>query len=178
MAADTGRSMELGDDAPDDSPFDAHAVSWQLKFASTQGGSVVDVLDIAELGRRTGTAPSALRYYERLGLVTPVGRIAGRRSYAATAAERVAMIRLFQDTGFTLAEIATLLRVNAGRKGTWSRFAQAKIDELEQRIVEARKAKTLLEHSIRCPAPNILDCPRFQQELHARLDEDAVASHS
>ena len=137
-----------------------------------------EVLDIAELGRLTGTAPSALRYYERLGLVTPVGRSAGRRTYAAGAAERVALIRLFQDTGFTLAEIATLIRANAVRKDAWSRFAQQKIDELEQRINEAQRAKTLLEHSMRCPAPRLPECPRFQQELRARLDETVLAAQS
>ena len=130
--------------------------------------AIDDVLDIAELGRRTGTAPSALRYYERLGLLSPVGRVGGRRQFSAAAAEKVALIRFYQDTGFTLAEITTLLR-SSGRKAAWVRFAQEKIDELEVRITEARRAKTLLEHAMRCPAPELLSCPRFQEELHARL---------
>lgn len=130
---------------------------------------VHDVVDIAELARRTGTAPSALRYYERLGLLAPTGRAAGRRQYASSAAERVAMIRLWQDVGFTLAEIATLLAVTTGRKTAWTRYAQAKVDQLEHRIAEAQQAKTLLEHALRCPAPNLLACPQFRRELHARL---------
>jgi DNA-binding transcriptional MerR regulator len=128
-----------------------------------------DVLDIAELGRRTGTAPSALRYYERLGLLAPTGRAGGRRKYAPSAAERVAMIRLWQDAGFTLGEIATLLRVHTGRKATWARYAQKKVDELEGRISEAQQAKALLEHALSCPAPDLFTCPNFQRELRARL---------
>lgn len=128
-----------------------------------------DVLDIAELGRRTGTAPSALRYYERLGLLSPAGRAGGRRKYASSAAERVALIRLCQDGGFTLAEIAELLRANTGRKAAWARFAQEKVDELEHRISEAQQAKALLEHALSCPASNLLTCPHFQGELQARL---------
>jgi DNA-binding transcriptional MerR regulator len=128
-----------------------------------------DVLDIAELGGRTGTAPSALRYYERLGLLAPTGRAGGRRKYASSAAERVALIRLCQDAGFTLAEIARLLRVNTGRKAVWARFAQEKVDELEHRISEAQQAKALLEHALSCPAPNLFTCPNFQRELRARL---------
>jgi DNA-binding transcriptional MerR regulator len=128
-----------------------------------------DVLDIAELGGRTGTAPSALRYYEHLGLLAPTGRAGGRRKYASSAAERVALIRLCQDAGFTLAEIARLLRVNTGRKTVWARFAQEKIDELEHRISEAQQAKALLEHALSCPAPDLFTCPNFRRELRARL---------
>jgi DNA-binding transcriptional MerR regulator len=128
-----------------------------------------DVVDIAELGRRTGTAPSALRYYERLGLLAPTGRVGGRRQYVASAAERVAMIRLCQDAGFTLAEIHQLLRVNFGRKTAWARQARQKVDELGHRIAEAQRAKALLEHGLNCPAPNLLACPHFRHELQARL---------
>ena len=130
-----------------------------------------DVLDIAELGRRTATAPSALRYYERLGLLSPSGRAGGRRKYAPSAAERVAMIRLCQDCGFSLAEITKLLRTHAGRRAAWARYAQEKVDELEHHISEAEQAKALLEHALRCPAPDLLTCPHFQSELQARLVE-------
>src|SRR6266540_2012530 len=60
-------------------------------------------LGIGELGRRTGLATSALRYYERVGLLVPDGRANGRRYYGPASAERVALIRLCQDAGFTLA---------------------------------------------------------------------------
>jgi hypothetical protein len=51
----------------------------------------------------------------------------------------------------------------------WARYAQEKLDELDQRIAEAQQAKALLEHALRCPAPNLLTCPNFQRELQARL---------
>jgi DNA-binding transcriptional MerR regulator len=135
-----------------------------------------DVLDIAELGGRTGTAPSALRYYERLGLLSPTGLVGGRRKYTSSAAERVALIRLYQDAGFTLAEIAELLRVNTSQKAVWARYAQEKVDELEHRISEAQQAKALLQHALRCPAPNLLTCPNFQRELQARLIDTSETS--
>lgn len=128
-----------------------------------------DVVDIAELGRRTDSAPSALRYYERRGLLSPTGRVGGRRKYASSAAERVAMIRLCQDAGFTLTEIGKLLRVNTGRKEAWARYAQQKVDELEHRISEVQRAKALLEHAMGCPSPDLLTCPHFRGELQARL---------
>jgi hypothetical protein len=56
-------------------------------------------LGIGELGRRTGLATSALRYYERVGLLVPDGRANGRRYYGPTSAERIGLIRLCQDAG-------------------------------------------------------------------------------
>ena len=64
---------------------------------------------IGELARRTGLASSALRYYERVGLLSPAGRAGGRRHYGASSAERVALIQLCQDAGFTLREIRALV---------------------------------------------------------------------
>jgi DNA-binding transcriptional MerR regulator len=135
-------------------------------------------VDIADLGRQTRTAPSALRYYERLGLLSPTGRSGGRRQYASSAAELVAMIRLYQDAGFTLAEIKKLLLVRAaGRKTAWARHAQQKIDELDHRIAEALQAKEMLEHALNCPAPNLLECPSFRDELQARLIDTSESTH-
>ena len=66
------------------------------------------LIAIGELARRTGLASSALRYYERVGLLSPAGRAGGRRHYGALSAERVALIQLYQDAGFTLQEIRAL----------------------------------------------------------------------
>src|SRR5258708_300711 len=66
-------------------------------------------LGIGELGRRTGLAPSALRFYERAGLLVPDGRANGRRYYSSASVERIALIRLCQDAGFTLAEVRAFL---------------------------------------------------------------------
>ena len=56
---------------------------------------------IGELSRRTGLASSALRYYERVGLLAPAGRANGRRYYGPASTERIALIRLCQDAGLT-----------------------------------------------------------------------------
>src|SRR4030095_4940199 len=60
---------------------------------------------IGELSRRTGLATSALRYYERVALLTPDGRASGRRYYGPASGERIALIRLCQDAGFNLADL-------------------------------------------------------------------------
>ena len=59
-------------------------------------------LAIGELARRVGTAPSALRYYERTGLLAPAERAGSKRHYPPSSAERLASVRRYQDAGFTL----------------------------------------------------------------------------
>src|SRR4029450_10046616 len=89
------------------------------------------LLGIGELGRQTGLATSALRYYERVGLLAPGGRVNGRRYYGSASAEQIALIRLCQDAGFTLAEIRTFVTVGSRRHPSWTRLMEAKLLGLE-----------------------------------------------
>ena len=128
------------------------------------------LVPIGELARRTGTATSALRYYERIGLLSPAERAGQRRHYRPSSAERVALIRLCQDAGFTLAEIARLLAAwNRGRQA-WDRLAERKIAELDARIADAQRAKKLITHALECPHRDLLACPNFRSALEAHLE--------
>jgi len=127
-------------------------------------------LAIGELARRTGTATSALRYYERIGLLPPAERAGGRRHYPPSSADRLALIRLYQDAGFTLAEIRQLLAAGSRRRRSWSRLAEGKIYELDTRIAEAQRAKKLLEHALACPHRDLFTCPNFRAALQARRE--------
>lgn len=126
-------------------------------------------MPIGELARRTGVAPSALRYYERLGLLSPAGREGRWRRYRAASAERVALIRLYQDAGFTLAEVGRL--VGMGPRGpSWTRLAERKVAELDARIAEARRARDLIQHALKCSHRDLMTCPSFRSALEARLE--------
>ena len=133
------------------------------------------LLPIGDLARRAGTAPSALRYYERIGLLPPAERAGGKRHYPASSAERLALIRLYQDAGFTLREINQLLAAGSRPRPTWTPLAEHKIAELDARIADAQRAKTILEHALNCPHDDLLTCPNFRAALQARLD---ATSHS
>jgi len=127
------------------------------------------ILAIGAFAQRAGVAPSALRYYERLGLLPPAERRNGRRVYRSSELERIAFIRLCHDGGFTLAEIRRLL---AGKKGFGRAemiLARQKIRELERRFEETQRAKELLEHALACPSPDLLTCPNFQSSLRNYL---------
>ncbi len=125
------------------------------------------LIPIGGLARRTGVATSALRYYERIGLLSPAERVGQRRHYPPSSAERVALIRLCQDAGFTLAEIGQLLD---GWSRAWGRLAERKIAELDARIADAQRAKKLITHALECPHRDLFACPNFRSALEAHLE--------
>lgn len=127
------------------------------------------LLTIGELAQRTGVAPSALRYYEELGLVTPALRVSGQRRYDASAIELVGMIVFLRDVGFSLTETTVLIESRRKSPGAWRELTRHKLAELEQRIEQAHIVKAALEHALRCEHEDILDCPNFTGVLAARL---------
>lgn len=142
-----------------------------LKCASSQEVNVVSraFLGIGDLSRRTELATSALRYYERVGLLKPDGRANGRRYYGPASAERIALIRLCQDAGFTLAEIRTFVTAGSRRHPSWRRLMEGKLQELEASIAHATRAKSLIEHALACRHRELSMCPNFRAALAARL---------
>ncbi len=71
-------------------------------------------MKIGELAKRTGLAPSTIRFYESKGLLKSVDRLAnGYREYPPEAVAALAIIMNAQQTGFTLDEIKSLLPANA-----------------------------------------------------------------
>ena len=124
---------------------------------------------IGELSRRTRLATSALRYYERVGLLTPDGRASGRRYYGPASSERIALIRLCQDAGFTLAEIRSFVAIGSRRQRSLRRLMKAKLLQLEVSIAQAKRAKSLIEHALACQHRELSMCPNFRAALKARL---------
>jgi DNA-binding transcriptional MerR regulator len=128
------------------------------------------LVPIGKLARRTGVATSALRYYERIGLLSPAERVGQRRHYPASSVERIALIRLYQDAGFTLAEIGRLLAARRQGRRAWDHLAERKVAELDARIADTQRAKQLIEHALECPHRDLLTCPNFRSALEARLE--------
>ncbi|HEX5542137.1 MAG TPA: redox-sensitive transcriptional activator SoxR [Micromonospora sp.] len=95
-----------------------------------------DPLTIGELSARSGVAPSALRYYERLGLIRAQRTGGNQRRYERAELRRVAFIRIAQQVGVSLEEIgqalASLPDSRTPTKGDWARLSvrwQARLDE-------------------------------------------------
>uniref|UniRef100_A0AAU2VKA6 MerR family transcriptional regulator n=1 Tax=Streptomyces sp. NBC_00008 TaxID=2903610 RepID=A0AAU2VKA6_9ACTN len=117
-------------------------------------------LGIGELARQVRMRPSALRYYESVGLLQPTGRVAGRRVYPAGTVRRIALIKMAQRAGFTLAEIRQLLDADAGRGATrqWRALAERKLPELDHFIQETRALRNAVADCLACGCMNFDSC--------------------
>jgi MerR family transcriptional regulator, redox-sensitive transcriptional activator SoxR len=116
---------------------------------------------IGELATRSGLNASAIRYYEKLGLLAPPFRAGGQRRYSDDALHRVLLIRFAGEMDFSLDEIKLFLSglpdgVPVGPR--WKKLAQRKIAEVEEGIQRARRLKSLLRHLLHCRCTSLKIC--------------------
>jgi DNA-binding transcriptional MerR regulator len=124
------------------------------------------LLDIGEVARRSGMAPSALRYYEEKGLIASCGRHGLRRMFDAAVLERLALIALGRASGFTLGEIGGMF-TQEGKLDIDRQLLLARADDLDRTIRKLTALRDGLRHAAHCKAPNHLECPTFQRILRA-----------
>ena len=99
-------------------------------------------LTISQVARQIRLRPSAIRYYERIGLLLSAKRLSGQRRYDPTVLHRLAIIQRARQLGFTLAEIRQLFfgfRDNARPSHRWRTLAKKKLAELDE-LMDAIKA--------------------------------------
>jgi DNA-binding transcriptional MerR regulator len=105
-------------------------------------------LRAGELAWRTGVSKDALRFYERSGLLAEPRRLPnGYRAYPPEAVERVLWVRRVLATGFTVAEVARVLRVRADGGAPCREvraLGAAKLAALEERLAELAAARETL----------------------------------
>ena len=116
------------------------------------------MLSIGEVAKRAGLRPSALRYYEEVGLLSPSDRVSGRRHYDASVLDRLRVIACAQSAGFTIAEIRELLQGEDGAQGAWRNLAEQKLRELNALIERAQATRRLLEDSLQCACQSLEEC--------------------
>ncbi|KVP81654.1 MerR family transcriptional regulator [Burkholderia ubonensis] len=121
-------------------------------------------LDIADVARHAGLPASTLRYYEEKGLIASNGRRGLRRQYDQAVLQRLALIALGREAGFSLDEIGAMF--GAGGEPDIDRAKlEAKADELDRTIRRLSAVRDGLRHAAACPAPSHLQCPSFQKLL-------------
>lgn len=132
---------------------------------------VKPLIGIGELATRTGMAPSALRFYERRGLLEPVGRESGRRRYDEEAVRRVRLLAGAQEVGFSLAEIKALLDSydHAGpAPRAWRALAEQKLAELDATISRAKAMQRTLRHAMDCRCRTLGECKLLEERRPLR----------
>src|SRR5918998_3515716 len=122
-------------------------------------------MSIGEVAQRAGVRPSTLRYYERVELLPPPERENGRRCYDGEVLrevlDRLAVVRVAQQAGFTISEIGTLLdgfSEDTPPSERWRLLAEEKLPEVEALVERALGMKHLLERGMRCECLRFEDC--------------------
>ena len=118
-------------------------------------------MKIGELARHAGLRASAIRYYEKLGLLAPPHRVGGQRRYPADTLDRVLLIRFASDMGFSLAEIKLFLsglRDKAPVGPLWKKLAAKKLSEVEDSIARSLRLKALLQNLLHCRCASLKQC--------------------
>ena len=121
----------------------------------------MEELAIGEVARRAGIRPSALRYYESIGLLPAPKRVSGRRRYDESTVRMLKVVQLAQHAGFTVAEIQTLLHgfaPDTTPAARWQPLARKKIGELDALIERAQQMKRVLETGLNCGCLRLEDC--------------------
>jgi MerR family transcriptional regulator, redox-sensitive transcriptional activator SoxR len=119
---------------------------------------------IGEIARRAGLSTSALRYYERAGLLPPPARISKRRIYDSKVLGRIRIILLALDAGFTVKETKTFLSgypLTTTPAERWRALAAKKLTELDAQITRLAQMKSILNDSFQCRCMRIEDCERY-----------------
>ena len=134
-------------------------------------------LTIGEVAGLAHKSPSAIRYYEQIGLLPAPVRVNGRRRYDAGVVRTLAVIETGQRAGLTLEEIGALLAASPDDAAAIERLrevAERKLPEITALIERSQLVRDWLECAARCECPSLDQCPLFEDPalLPGRDDVD------
>ena len=122
----------------------------------------METLTIGDFAARSGVAPSALRYYEKEGLIRSTRTTGNQRRYQRTELRRVAFIRIAQQVGVSLDEIrealAALPENRTPTKADWSRLSARWRRRLDERIALMERLRDQLTGCIGCGCLSLQRC--------------------
>jgi MerR family redox-sensitive transcriptional activator SoxR len=123
---------------------------------------VASELSIGEVSARSGVAPSALRFYERQGLIEAARSDGNQRRYDRAVLRRIAFIQAGRAAGVTLAEIQVALdglpTSRTPSREDWERLSNKWRDDLDARIETLQALRDRLTTCIGCGCLSIDQC--------------------
>jgi MerR family transcriptional regulator, redox-sensitive transcriptional activator SoxR len=118
-------------------------------------------LAIGEVAHRAGLQASAIRYYERVGLLPAPERVGGRRRYGAEVLQLLAAIEVSKAAGFSLDEIRRLFDGFDGAvppSERWRELTKAKLEQLDVLEERLEGMRALLQRGLECGCLRLEDC--------------------
>jgi Cu(I)-responsive transcriptional regulator len=130
-----------------------------------------EFFNIGQAAARSGVSAKMVRHYESLGLLPKVARTdSNYRRYSEREVHTLRFIKRGRDLGFSMAEIAELLKLYQNRRRASSdvkRIALAHVADLERRMAEMGEMKRALEHLAHCcHGDDRPDCPILEELAH------------
>jgi MerR family redox-sensitive transcriptional activator SoxR len=121
-----------------------------------------DLLTVGLVAERSGFAASALRYYERLGLISATRTAGGQRRYERSVLRRLAFIRAARNVGLSLEEAAAAMAMLPGgrtpTKADWTRLSQGWRHRLDDQIEALSRLRDGLDSCIGCGCLSLRRC--------------------
>jgi MerR family transcriptional regulator, redox-sensitive transcriptional activator SoxR len=130
-------------------------------------------MTIGELARQAGVNSSAIRYYERVGVLPKPERESGQRRYGPDALRRLQVIDVAKRAGFTLDEAAVLLATDGRRAPAHAelrQLAQQKLPEVDALIARAQAMREWLNSATGCNCETLDVCALFDKDAFAGTD--------
>jgi MerR family transcriptional regulator, redox-sensitive transcriptional activator SoxR len=119
-------------------------------------------LTIGELASRTGVATSALRFYEDQGLIHADRAESGHRRYQQATLRRVSFIKIAQEVGLTLQEIASAMSSlpdsRTPNQEDWARLSASWRPRLDDQIAMLERLRDRLDSCIGCGCLSLRKC--------------------
>lgn len=120
-----------------------------------------DGMTIGEVAERAGINASAIRYYERAGLLPEPGRVGGKRRYGPEVLGTLALVDAAKRAGLTIAETRSLFHGFANEVGAserWRSLASRKLEEVDEQMARLRQMRILLAEALRCDCASLGEC--------------------
>lgn len=131
-------------------------------------------LSISEAAKQIGIRPSAIRYYEQIGILPSADRVSGQRRYDVTVLHRLTVIQRARQTGFTLEEIKKLFfgfRAGTPPSVRWRKLRERKIRELDALLEHIQAIRVLVKQQGKCRCAALEECGKkmFEKRCVERL---------
>lgn len=127
--------------------------------------SINEGLSIGALATRTGLAVSAIRYYERQGLIKPWRNAGGQRRFARADLRRLSFVMIAQQFGYTLPQIREQLdqlpNARTPTKEDWGKISNGFRASLDARIVTLTRLRDNLDGCIGCGCLSLEVCALY-----------------
>jgi MerR family transcriptional regulator, redox-sensitive transcriptional activator SoxR len=134
-------------------------------------------LTIGQVAREVGLNSSAIRYYERVGVLPEPVRSSGQRRYTAETVQQLHVIDVAKRAGFSLEDARLLLAATDGGDPAYAQLrelAQRKLPEVEALIARAEAMRDWLSTASGCNCETLDVCALFEDGADARDEVKAM----